>query len=298
MEFIQFALGLRKNGTTAFLATADLVQPQKVVDSVGRDILKRYIPDESDRAESVQRRRQHMPFSCRDASGLVDLAIARAKQSGKELYWQNGCPEGDRFEVTHLAHAFNGGIKINDKAESSVPGLFASGEVAAGAYGADRIGGCMMTATQVFGRRAGRYAAERARRVSLNTSQTELKDPIACVHPRTSDDALWALEALSTRGKEAMGKYAGVLRSKKGLRKCCKILEKCTLQLKALELMGMCKMKRYFEVRNQIITAKLVAESALARSISRGSHYREDDRSQEAGKLGGWKAKKVHSRES
>jgi aspartate oxidase len=104
------------------------------------------------------------------------------------------------------------------------------------------------------------------------------KDSISCVHPRTSDDTLWALETISTRGKEAVGKYAGVLRSKTGLKRCCKILDKCSLQLKALESMGMCNMKRYFEVRNQIITAKLVAESALARSVSLGSHYREDDK--------------------
>ena len=48
-------------------------------------------------------------------------------------------------EVVHFAHAFNGGILIDETAESTIEGLFAAGEVAAGPHGADRIGGCMMT---------------------------------------------------------------------------------------------------------------------------------------------------------
>ena len=277
MEFIQFALGLKKKGTRTFLPTAELAQTDKVLDSAGRDILKRCIPDDIHRAASFQNRRKHMPFSCRDSSGVVDIAIARALQSGKKIYWQNGCPEHDRFEVAHFAHAFNGGIKINEMGESSVPGLYAAGEVAAGAHGADRIGGCMMTATQVFGKRAGRYAAKRAKRINGNRKHFQIRErPDDCGRTWTSDDALQALDAIESRSKDAVAKYAAVLRSKKGLKKCCKILQNCAVQLSALETFGLGNLKQYYKVRNQIITANLVTESALARKESRGSHYRED----------------------
>ena len=75
-----------------------------------------------------------------------------------------------------------------------------------------------------------------------------------------------------------MGKYAGILRNKKGLKKCKKTLQTCADQIRALEILGLSNFTRYYKVRNMIITANLVAQSALDRNESRGSHYREDDK--------------------
>ena len=63
------------------------------------------------------------------------------------------------IRVAPMAHAGNGGAKIDGDAWTGVPGLYACGESAGGMYGANRIGGAMVTATQVFGERAGRSAA-------------------------------------------------------------------------------------------------------------------------------------------
>ena len=218
-----------------------------------------------------------MPFSCRDSSGLVDIAVAMALRSDKKVYWQNGCPQSDRFSVVHFAHAFNGGIKINESAESSVPGLFAAGEVAAGPHGADRIGGCMMTATQVFGKRAGQFAAQRAKNVRSMDAPASGQNKDSGYPPSgTADEALQAIASIEHRAKTALGRYAGVLRNKKGLMKCKKILETCSEQLSALGIIGLSNFNRYYKVRNMVITASLVTESALARNQSLGSHYRED----------------------
>jgi succinate dehydrogenase/fumarate reductase flavoprotein subunit len=277
MEFIQFALGLKNKETRQFLPLAELGASVKMTTSGGDDILERYLPGEDRRGRAIRLRQNHMPFSCRDSSGLVDIAIARAMVSGQNVYWRNGCPENDRFHVVHFAHAFNGGIKINARAESSVPGLFAAGEVAAGPHGADRMGGCMMTATQVFGKRAGEFAARRAQ----NSRQYDLPSTGqdgngAHYQAEVSDDVLQAFSALENRVRTAMGQYAGVLRNKKGLIKCKKILETCTNHLNTLGIMGLSNFHRYYNVRNMIITADLVVQSALARKKSKGSHYRED----------------------
>jgi succinate dehydrogenase/fumarate reductase flavoprotein subunit len=279
IEFIQFALGLETNGTRKFLPIGQLNESCKIVDSLGCDILGDYMPDESQKRQSIRARMKHMPFSCRDTSGQVDIAVASALRSEKNIYWQNCVTKSDRSQVTHFAHAFNGGVKINPQGESSVPGLYAAGEVAAGPHGADRIGGCMMTATQVFGKRAGQFAAERAKNSKRKDPSANCRDgSIAYYQSGASADALQAFSAIENRVKTAMSQYAGILRNKKGLIRCKKLLETFTNQLNALEIMGLSNSHRYYIVRNMIITADLVVQSALARKESKGSHYREDDR--------------------
>jgi succinate dehydrogenase/fumarate reductase flavoprotein subunit len=279
MEFIQFALGLKNNGTRKFLPIGQLTQPDRIINAAGCDILKKYIPDSSTRSRILKDRQAHMPFSCRDSAGLVDIGVAEALQKNTRLFWQHNGSGASRFEVAHLAHAFNGGVKINDRGESTVPGLYAAGEVATGAYGADRIGGCMMTATQVFGKRAGQFAAERAKKSRKKfTPPSRQKGVNSWQQSEISDEAMQAFGAIERRVKSAMGQHAGVLRCKKGLKKCTGILETSTAQLQALELCGLANTERYYKVRNMLITANLVVEAALARQKSKGSHYREDDR--------------------
>ena len=64
-------------------------------------------------------------------------------------------------------HYQNGGVEINTRCETSVPGLFAAGEVCGGVHGKNRLAGNSQLDLYVFGRRVGRFAAERAKKVSL-----------------------------------------------------------------------------------------------------------------------------------
>ena len=278
MEFIQFALGLKYKGTRKFLPIGQLDQSGEIVNADGCDVLKRYLPDDDHRHRAITQRRHHMPFSCRDSSGLVDIAVAEARQTDEHLYWNNCVSSGDRFAVVHFAHAFNGGVKINEKAESTVAGLYAAGEVATGTHGADRIGGCMMTATQVFGHRAGHYAASWATQSRMKTFPGEStsiieRQPLGA----GSEDVSEALAVIEDRVKEAMDQYAGVLRTRKGLKKAQSILNTCQTQLGALNFIG-ADGKDYYRIRNIVETANLIVQSALARNNSKGSHYRQDNK--------------------
>jgi len=71
---------------------------------------------------------------------------------------------GDRVEIAPSVQHFQGGIRIDARAETRVEGLFACGEAAGGQHGANRPGGNALMDSQVFGRVAGESAAERARR--------------------------------------------------------------------------------------------------------------------------------------
>jgi succinate dehydrogenase / fumarate reductase flavoprotein subunit len=64
-------------------------------------------------------------------------------------------------------HYQNGGVAINTHCETSVPGLFAAGEVTGGVHGKNRLAGNSQLDLYVFGRRAGRFAAERAKRAAV-----------------------------------------------------------------------------------------------------------------------------------
>ena len=68
------------------------------------------------------------------------------------------------MEVGPTCHYQMGGVRVEaDTTATTVPGLFAAGEVAAGLHGANRLGGNSLSDLVVFGRRAGLYAAEYAR---------------------------------------------------------------------------------------------------------------------------------------
>ena len=70
----------------------------------------------------------------------------------------------EAMEVGPTTHYMMGGIRVDgDSQMSNVPGLFAAGEAAAGLHGANRLGGNSLSDLVVFGRRAGRYAAEFAK---------------------------------------------------------------------------------------------------------------------------------------
>jgi succinate dehydrogenase / fumarate reductase flavoprotein subunit len=64
-------------------------------------------------------------------------------------------------------HYQNGGVEINVKCETNVPGLYAAGEVCGGVHGKNRLMGNSQLDLYVFGRRAGRFAAERAKKATV-----------------------------------------------------------------------------------------------------------------------------------
>jgi len=99
---------------------------------------------------------------CPAAYGLPDSVLdeilkARLDRRGLATFRTS---DGRRLSIAPMAHAGNGGARIDEHGGTGVPGLFACGECATGMYGANRLGGAMVAATQVFGKRAGEAAAD------------------------------------------------------------------------------------------------------------------------------------------
>jgi succinate dehydrogenase/fumarate reductase flavoprotein subunit len=277
MEFIQFMLGLRHNGCRSFLPVSDLYKSGKIQMQDGSDLLETYIPDLHCRSKAIDARLKHYPFSCRDTSYLVDLAVARVREDGKRVYWGQYPKAESQPEVIHFAHAFNGGVEINDKAESSVPGLYAAGEVASGPHGADRMGGCMMTATQVFGERAGKFAARQAKKNNVSVfSDNKYELGFGEGELLKQDNHTEKLFDIEHDIKEAMTKYVSVLRCREGLKKCRENIHEVESQFYEIKLRGLSNFAHSFRIQNMVTTCKLIIDHALSRKESKGSHYLKD----------------------
>lgn len=272
IEFIQFMLGLKKDKERMFLPLFDIHKPGVLVDPEDRDLLEKYITDPRMRYKAVDERKTHFPFSCRDSSYLVDFAVAKERRNGRKVCWEDGSNSEEKPEVVHFSHAFNGGVKINETAISTVPGIFAAGETASGPHGADRIGGCMMTATQVFGKRAGQFAALRAKGDAIFPDKMEIPEHIQKVARRKGselrDPALFEIEK---QAKEKLSRDLMVVRDKKDLNECLASIESLIFSLKETEVKND---RIYFELRNILLVGKLVALNAMNRDKSLGSHFR------------------------
>ncbi len=279
LAFIQFMLGLRKGRQVAFLPLSGLRHPARLCIRNGQDVLAAAMPEQDIRDRSVEARQRHFPFSCRDISFRIDESVACNQGTDAEVVWlgEHGFGEKDPPRVVHLAHAFNGGIRIDEKGASSVEGLFAAGEVAAGSHGADRIGGCMMTATQVFGSRAGRFGADLAkRRRTKKNPQTRPPESSAGGSEIGGVQAFFAAEDVAGRAKEALSLNASVVRNVSGLQRCLDTLRDCSDELETARSKGSLLTEGYWQARCLIESGRLVVQDAIRREYSLGSHFRED----------------------
>lgn len=144
----------------------------------------------------------HCPCAYGSEDNALDrFLLQRRNADGVVLVRQ---PKSDRaMAVAAVANAGNGGARIDEHGRTTVPGLYACGECASGMHGANRVGGAMVLASQVFGHRAGTHAAQEARqrprvrweelRLCPSPGRTETEDtPFAALaHPDDPELAPW-----------------------------------------------------------------------------------------------------------
>jgi len=274
LEFIQFMLVLRNREEMVFLPLPELGESGCLVTEQGLDILDAYIPDPSLRTRALKDRQTHYPFSTRDASYLVDLAVARENAACRPVFRTTAADSPAQPRVLHAAHAFNGGIRIDERAATNLPGLFAAGESAAGPHGADRIGGCMIAATQVFGRRAGRFAARQAR--EARRVPDRLPDLGLLGRRRLHSHTPQPYRELETEARALFDASLSVIRDGSGLRRCLTRIHEIKQEAGELTWHDPDSLRRLHRLDTCLVTGEAVARAALSRSRSLGSHLRVD----------------------
>jgi succinate dehydrogenase / fumarate reductase flavoprotein subunit len=189
----------------------------------------------------------------------------------------------EAMEIGPTTHYIMGGIRVDgDSQMSTIPGLFACGECAAGLHGANRLGGNSLSDLLVFGKRAGEYAARFAREappVHVNPSEVEeaARLALAPFERGTSAEGPYRVqEALQT----TMQNHVGIVRTQDEMERA---LAELTLLRQRAERVGVPGNREYnpgwhtaLDLRHLLIVSEAITRSALARRESRGGHFRED----------------------
>lgn len=188
------------------------------------------------------------------------------------------------MEVFPTTHYMMGGVRVDaDTTGSTVPGLFAAGEVAGGMHGANRLGGNSLSDLLVFGRRAGLGAAQYANELRDNTLKIDDVDL-----EKAAQEMLLPFESAEGENpytvhqdlQETMGSYVGVFRIKDKLAEGIEELYVLKERAANLKVEGsrmynpgwhLCK-----DLKSMLIVSEAIARCAHQREESRGAHSRVD----------------------
>lgn len=169
----------------------------------------------------------------------------------------------DLLPVRPAAHYSVGGVRTDLDGRTSVPGLYAAGEVAStGVHGANRMPGNSLLESLVYGARAGK-AMRNTEKISSRPSD----EPRAAY---SNGPVEVGIEELVGQIQDLMWNEVGIVRMRSGMQKALSVLEEIAPKL------SWPKTRRGYEAANLHLAAKVVTQSALAREESRGAHYRLD----------------------
>ena len=187
-------------------------------------------------------------------------------------------------EVYPIAHYQMGGIEVNTDMETGVPGLYAAGEIAGGANGANRLSGNALPEALVFGERAGQaagnYAATMSARGWNRASARPHIDLIESVIGKNAGDGKSPASMIGEL-KELMWTRVGMFRNENDLNEALediRAMRQTSLQDLAVSAETIQNMSavEWFELRNGLLAVEALTVAALNRRESRGAHQRDD----------------------
>ncbi|GJM32702.1 MAG: succinate dehydrogenase flavoprotein subunit [Saprospiraceae bacterium] len=187
------------------------------------------------------------------------------------------------MEVGPTCHYMMGGVKVDPETqESTLTGLFAAGEVAAGLHGSNRLGGNSLSDLLVFGKRAGEYAAAFAKKMTdypkvdpdqVNETVKGSKKPFE----QTEGENPYSI---SEDLKKMMQDKVGIVRTESELKEALGELNKLRERANNVKVGGNVQFNPGWhlalDLRNMLDISEVVTKAALVRQESRGAHTRED----------------------
>jgi succinate dehydrogenase / fumarate reductase flavoprotein subunit len=215
---------------------------------------------------SVEHIKRKLPSMYHQFKQLADLDITK-----------------EPMEIGPTVHYVMGGVQVDgDNQMSSVPGLFAAGECAAGLHGANRLGGNSLSDLLVFGKRAGEYAAKFAKEngagkinpADIDASAKKALEPFergaAGENPFTVQSDL----------QDMMQKLVGIVRTENEMQEALSEIPK--LQARAARV-GIAGNREYntgwhtaLDLDNLLTISQIVTIAGIERKESRGAHFRDD----------------------
>ena len=289
MEFVQFhPTGLAEPGLPPILIPSTVVDRGRLINGRGEEILAKYkIKDQfaAERARDQLSRVISQEIIREGEEVWLDLrAISEEKwvedppsAAIREILWERYEVRNRPLRVAPVAHHVMGGVRIDPRGASSVPGLFAAGEVTGGLHGANRLRGNALTETLVYGARAGEAAAAWAKTQRAIDQRMLLKGLCAFLPKFHTDTVRLSATKLKQRLREVLWECAGTIRNRQGLLRAqdevARILEDARRLSPGNDPR---ELQRTLELHHGARTALLIIKAALRREESRGAHFRDD----------------------
>lgn len=277
MEFIQF------HPTVLYIAGSSRSLITEAVRGEGAHLVDltghRFMPDYDDRAELAPRDVVSQSIirqmdATKHSNVYLDLAHLDAEHVRSRFPGiAKACQKfgldiaTDRIPVRPGAHYVIGGVTVDRQGRTSLPGLWAAGEVTStGLHGANRLASNSLLEGLVYGAHAG----EAASRAAAEEASKMVAKPIS--HPVHNGDASFDLADVRVSLKSLMGRLAGVERSEGGLREAADSIRSFAAYVMNHQFDSI----EGWELQNLMLTASCIVDSALARQESRGVHFRSD----------------------
>ncbi len=187
------------------------------------------------------------------------------------------------MEVGPTCHYIMGGVRVEaDSAETTVPGLFAAGEAAAGLHGSNRLGGNSLSDLLVFGKRAGEHAAAYAARlgsqpgVSGEEIDAEAREVLSGFDNPGTENPYTIQREL----QDSMQALVGIIRVEEDLQQALVKIDELKQRATRIGVEGN---RQYnpgwhltVDLRSMLLLAEATTRSAIERKESRGGHTRDD----------------------
>jgi succinate dehydrogenase/fumarate reductase flavoprotein subunit len=292
LEFVQFyPFVLGEPRLSSFLLYPPYPKEVRLFDEKGEDLLERFnLRGDLNQAVGTQRDRLSIALYQSFQKGDVFFDLTQVPQGEWEHYPLNFLkkskfPFRNRpFLVCPAAHFFMGGVEIDKRAATSLPGLFAAGEVVWGIHGANRLGGNALTECAVFGALGGQAAAEYVRQKGQGQGPlTPFSENVVKKWDRKVRSYLRKRRGIFDRPrdlfhelKDLAWRYAGPVREEESLKEGLDRLASLSERIDRVYPATLKDLFKRRDLENSALLLHAILAGSLLRRESRGSFFRKD----------------------
>lgn len=280
MEFVQFyPLVLNEPRLPSMIIYPPYPDELRLINTSGEDLLQKWDMGRLNKATLIKRDQLSVLLYEEDQKGPVFLDCRKvpeeAWQTLRLSLFKKIRLDGQKrsLVISPAAHFFMGGIETDLEGQTSIPGLFACGEIVWGFHGANRRGGNALTECAVMGRIAGRNAGHFARTYPRGLPFRE-KGPSEWTPG--SEPTLPRLRDLRKKIKELAWNQAGIIRTEGGLKQGLIEIERLRTQIETIQPQTILERRLREDLLSGALVTLAILTASLARQESRGSFFRRD----------------------